>query len=83
LVVVGDNGPFFDFPTFGKGRKRRCSIMVLHKIEKYRHGFISVIAIEEMAVPKEKKKECMNKHMTKIYHLRERVGGAVWRHTAR
>jgi hypothetical protein len=23
LVVVGDNSPFFDFPTFGKGRKRR------------------------------------------------------------
>jgi hypothetical protein len=31
LVVIGDNGPFLDFSTFRKGRKRDKIWMVLYK----------------------------------------------------
>jgi hypothetical protein len=33
LVVISDNGPFFDFSTFRKRRKRDKVWMVLYKIK--------------------------------------------------
>jgi hypothetical protein len=56
LGVLGNDCALFDFSTFGKGGKRRCSFVVLDKIGKYRQEIESIAAVEEIAV-KNKKRE--------------------------
>jgi DNA polymerase elongation subunit (family B) len=65
LVIIIDNGSFFDFPTFRKGRKRDNIWMVLYK--------------EKRDVNKAVMQKMSNKHRESIKsYLGERIGGAIW-----